>query len=224
MDVEIRTIAEDEFEEFLRAIVLSFSGVVTAEDLTRERLVAEIDRCLVAVDDGRMVGGAMAVTLPRDRARRRAGPSGGRDERRRPADAPPTRDQLVDHARAAGRHPFAGRVRSPCCTRPRAASTGASATAWRRSSARSTWRATGRRSSAGTGPPGACCCSHGAEAMPLMRQVYDRAQPRRPGMIAMDDAWWELLHFEDEQGEGRPDVLRRARHGRRRPTRTRPTA
>ena len=56
MDVEIRAIAEDEFEEFLRAVALSFSGVVTPEDLTRERLVAEIDRCLVAVDDGRMVG------------------------------------------------------------------------------------------------------------------------------------------------------------------------
>ena len=42
MDVEIRTIAEDEFEDCLRAIELSFSGGVTPEDLTRERLVAEI--------------------------------------------------------------------------------------------------------------------------------------------------------------------------------------
>ena len=43
-----------------------------------------------------------------------------------------------------------------------------------------------------------------AEAMPSMRQVYERAQPRRPGMIAMDDAWWEWLLFEDEKEKDDP--------------------
>ncbi len=37
-----------------------------------------------------------------------------------------------------------------------------------------------------------------------MRPVYDRAQPRRPGMIAMDDAWWEWLFFEKETEKDDP--------------------
>jgi len=50
MDVEIRTIADDEFEDCIRAIELSFSSGVSPETLTIGRLVAETDRCLVAVD------------------------------------------------------------------------------------------------------------------------------------------------------------------------------
>ena len=37
-----------------------------------------------------------------------------------------------------------------------------------------------------------------------MRAIYDRAQPRRPGMIAMDDAWWEWLFFEKESEKDEP--------------------
>jgi predicted acetyltransferase len=42
------------------------------------------------------------------------------------------------------------------------------------------------------------------EALPLMRPVYDRAQERRPGMIAMDDRWWEWLFFEEEKEKDEP--------------------
>jgi predicted N-acetyltransferase YhbS len=63
MDVEIRTIVEDEFEDCVRAIELSFSSGVSPEYLAIGRLVAETDRCLVAVDQGRMIGGTMAASL-----------------------------------------------------------------------------------------------------------------------------------------------------------------
>ena len=62
MDVEIRPIAEDEFEECLRSLELSFSGAITPEDVARERLIAETDRWLAAFDEGRMVGGAAAAS------------------------------------------------------------------------------------------------------------------------------------------------------------------
>ena len=42
------------------------------------------------------------------------------------------------------------------------------------------------------------------EALPLLRAIYDRAQPSRPGMIAMTDAWWELLFFEKEADKDDP--------------------
>jgi predicted acetyltransferase len=35
-------------------------------------------------------------------------------------------------------------------------------------------------------------------ALPSMRPVYDHVQSRRPGMIALDDRWWEALFFERE--------------------------
>ena len=107
MDVEIRTIAEDEFEDCHRAIELSFSSGVSPEDLTIGRLVAETDRCLVAVDQGRMIGGTMAASL------RFTVPGGAQVrtaaviERWRPTDASPSRDQHVADACAVGRRPVA---------------------------------------------------------------------------------------------------------------------
>jgi predicted acetyltransferase len=41
----------------------------------------------------------------------------------------------------------------------------------------------------------------GEEARPLIRLVYDEAQPSRPGMIALDDRWWEWMFFEGEKDE-----------------------
>ena len=43
-----------------------------------------------------------------------------------------------------------------------------------------------------------------SEALPAMRAIYDRAQPRRPGMIAMEDTWWEWLFFEKESEKDEP--------------------
>jgi predicted acetyltransferase len=45
-----------------------------------------------------------------------------------------------------------------------------------------------------------------ATALPLMRPVYDAERSRRPGMIAMDDRWWDLLFFESEKDKDEPIV------------------
>src|SRR6185503_8066766 len=62
MDIEVRPIVDAEFEECLRSLELSFSGSVTQEDMTRERLVLEVDRWHAAFDAGRIVGGAAAAS------------------------------------------------------------------------------------------------------------------------------------------------------------------
>lgn len=77
MTAEIRPIAEHEFEAAARSLETSFTGSFTEEDLRAERLVAEPDRWLAAVEDGRIVGGAAAasfqITVPGGRAVSAAG-------------------------------------------------------------------------------------------------------------------------------------------------------
>jgi predicted acetyltransferase len=203
MAVEIRTIAEDEFEEFGRAVALSFSGVLTPEDLTRERLVAEIDRCLVAVDDGRMVGGAMAVsfrvTVPGGAQVQAAGVTsvGVQPTHRRLGINSSIMRAQLDDIRARGES-IAVLYASEGGIYGRfgyglASFLGEIDLEGDRSTFVRGYRAAGH-----------VLLLPRAEAMPLMRQVYDRAQPRRPGMIAMDDAWWELLHFEDDKEKDDP--------------------
>ena len=43
-----------------------------------------------------------------------------------------------------------------------------------------------------------------AEALPLMRGVYDAEQARRSGMIAVDDRWWEWLFLESSKDVDEP--------------------
>ena len=99
-----------------------------------------------------------------------------------------------------------GRGASPSrrCTHRRAGSTVASATAWRRSWARSISKGIGPRSSADTAPAAGCGSFRRSEALPLMRPVYDEVQSRRPGMIALDDRWWRALFFERETEKDDP--------------------
>ena len=63
MDVEIRTIAEDEFETWMRAIESAFGGHVSSEDVENERKVIEPARCLAAFDEEDIVGCASSVVF-----------------------------------------------------------------------------------------------------------------------------------------------------------------
>lgn len=63
MDVEIRTIAEDEFETWMRAIESAFGGHVSPEDVQNERKVIDPARCLAAVDGDNIVGCASSVVF-----------------------------------------------------------------------------------------------------------------------------------------------------------------
>lgn len=63
MDVEIRTIAQDEFEAWMRAIETSFGGHLRAEDVENERKVLDPARCLAAIDGNEIVGCASSVVF-----------------------------------------------------------------------------------------------------------------------------------------------------------------
>jgi predicted acetyltransferase len=63
MDVEIRTIAEDEFETWMRAIESAFGGHVSPEDVQNERKVIDPARCLAAIDGVNIVGCASSVVF-----------------------------------------------------------------------------------------------------------------------------------------------------------------
>lgn len=64
MDVEIRTIAEDELDTYFRAMEAAFSSLPSDADLERERTMAEADRCFAAFDGPEIVGTAGAYTMP----------------------------------------------------------------------------------------------------------------------------------------------------------------
>jgi predicted acetyltransferase len=63
MDVEIRPIAEAEFEAWVQANEIAFGAFPAAEDVARERSVAELDRTFGAFDGDEIVGTAASFTL-----------------------------------------------------------------------------------------------------------------------------------------------------------------
>lgn len=63
MDIDVRVIAEGEFEAFMRALGDAFGEHVRPEDVERERSIGDLDRCLAAFDGGEIVGGTAAVTF-----------------------------------------------------------------------------------------------------------------------------------------------------------------
>jgi predicted acetyltransferase len=203
MDVEIRTIAADEFEECLRAIELSFSGAITREDVTRERLIAEMDRCLVAVDEGRMVAGTMAaslrITVPGGALVQAGGVTAvgvQPTHLRRGINTSLMRAQL-DDVRSRG-EPIAALYASEGGIYGRFG--------YGLASFLGEIDLEGDRSTFvhGYQPTGRVRLLPRSEALPLIRPVYDRAQSRRPGMIALDDHWWEAIFFEGEKEKDDP--------------------
>lgn len=63
MDVEIRPIAEDEFETWMRAIESAFGERPRPEDIENERKIIEPSRCLAAMDGDEIVGCASSVVF-----------------------------------------------------------------------------------------------------------------------------------------------------------------
>jgi predicted acetyltransferase len=203
MDVEIRPIAEDEFEECLRSLELSFSGAITPEDVARERLIAETDRWLAAFDEGRMVGGAAAAsyrfTVPGGAQVRAAGVTAvgvQPTHRRRGINTSLMRAQL-DDVRSRG-EPIAVLYASEGGIYGRF---GYGLASFLGEIDLEADRSTFIR---GYRPSGRVRLLPRGEALSLMRPVYDRSQSRRPGMIAMDDRWWEWLFFEEEKEKDEP--------------------
>ncbi len=203
MDVEIRTITEEEFEAAFRSIETSFGGVATEEDLRHELAVAEVDRWLAAFDDGTIVGGAAAasfeITVPGGRQLPTAGITAvgvQPTHRRRGINTALMRAQLDDvHERG---EPLAMLYASEGGIYGRFGYGVASYLAEinlevDRSSFVRGYRTSGR-----------IRLLDRSTALPLMRPVYDAEHAGRAGMVAMDDRWWEHLFFESERDKDEP--------------------
>jgi predicted acetyltransferase len=203
MDVEIRTITEGELEGWLGSLALSFSEAFTPEDIAHERLVAETDRMIGAFDDGRIVGGAAAVsfriTVPGGVEVPAAGVTAvgvQPSHRRRGLNGSLMRAQLDDvHTRG---EPIAVLYASEGGIYGRFG--------YGLASLLGEIDLDGERSAFNRGyrPTGNVRLMTRGEALPLMRPVYDRAQAARPGMIALDDRWWQWLFFEGEKEKDDP--------------------
>ena len=63
MDIEVRPIAPDEFEAFVRATVASFGAIYHPEELERNRTEFEPGRSLAAFDGADIVGTAGGVSF-----------------------------------------------------------------------------------------------------------------------------------------------------------------
>ena len=171
--------------------------------MTRERLVLEVDRWHAAFDDGRIVGGAAAAsyrfTVPGGAQVSGAGVTAvgvQPTHRRRGINAALMRAQLDDvHVRG---EPIAVLYASEGGIYGRF---GYGLSAFLGEIDFEGGRSTFIR---GYRPVGSVRLLPRAEALPAMRAIYDRAQPRRPGMIAMDDGWWEWLFFEKESEKDEP--------------------
>src|SRR5918994_1217324 len=63
MDIEIRTITDDERADWVRAADIAFSAVSKDDEVEASLPVIETDRSFAAVDGGRMVATAAAITF-----------------------------------------------------------------------------------------------------------------------------------------------------------------
>jgi predicted acetyltransferase len=203
MDPAIRTLTEAEFEPALRSLEASFSGSITEEDVARERPIAELDRWHAAFDEDRIVGGAAAVTY------RMTVPGGAQvptagvtavgvlpTHRRRGVSTALMRAQLDDiHERG---EPLAALYASEGGIYGRFGyGTAVFMGEINLEVARSAFVR-------GFQPSGKVRLLPRDEALPAMRAVYDAEQSGRPGMIGMDERWWQWLFAVSKKEEDEP--------------------
>jgi predicted acetyltransferase len=200
MDVEIRTIGPDEIDAYIVAFGLAFSDPTTEELLRRERPVVEADRSHAAFEDGEIVGGAQAasfrMTMPGGASVPVAGvvAVGVRPtHRRRGINTALMRAQLDDvHDRGEA---LAALYASEAGIYGRfgyglASFMGELNLEVERSAFGPAYR-----------PSGRVRLLDRDVALPLMREVHDEAAADRPGMLMLDDRWWDREYFpwESEQ-------------------------
>lgn len=198
--IEIRTIVDDELEAFCRSLETAFSSALVPEELEQVRLVAETDRMHAAFEEGEIVGGAdaasFAVTVPGGAQVAAAGITGvgvKPTHRRRGINRALMRAQLDDvHRREeplavlfASEGGIYGRFGYGLASFAGAIDLGVERSAFVR----------------GYRPTGRVRLLDRAAALPLMRPVYDVVQAERPGMIRVDDRWWQWSFFQRKKDE-----------------------
>ncbi len=203
MDLEIRTISAEEFDAFARALEGSFSGTITPEELELERTIAEIDRYHAAFEDGAVVGCAAAVTY------RMTVPGGAQvqtagvtavgvlpSHRRRGVNTSLMRTQLED-IRARGECLAALYASQGAIYGRFGYGLGSFATELN-------LETTGSAFVRGYRTAGRVRLLPRGDALPRMRPVLDAVVPTRPGMIELDDRWFEWRFAELERDKEHP--------------------
>lgn len=202
MDIEIRTIAEDEFEAWMHAIETAFGGHVRPEDVELERSVLEPARCLAAIDDGEIVGCASSViftmTVPAGVTVPTVGVTGvgvKPTHRRRGVNTALMRRQL-DDARQSG-EPVAALFASEGGIYGRFGyGLGSMTAATDLETARSAFVP-------GSEATGRVRMFDRDGARDRIIAVYDRARLNRPGAMAMDAIWFDYQFADKQHGEER---------------------
>ena len=194
MDVHIRPIADDELEAYCIALEVAFSDRLAEGDLDRERLIAVPDRYLAAFDGDQIVGGAASLliemTLPGARAAMCSFVTAvgvKPTHRRRGINTALMRRQLDDlHERG---EPFAALWASEAGIYGRYG--------YGLGSLISTLSIDADRSRfvRGYEPAGSVELLQRDDAMPVMRDVYERVRRTRPGMLALTGVWSDWHWF-----------------------------
>ena len=196
MDIEIRTIREEEFVEHELALEAAFHGAPHADEIESFRRVAELDRCFAAFDSGEIVGGAdtgsFRMTVPGG-VLPTAGVTGvgvKPTHRRMGVNTALMRWQL-DDIRERG-EPIAVLFASEGSIYGRYGyGLGTFGCDMDLETDRSEY-VRGHTSS------GRVRLLAREEALPLMRPVYDRVWSQRPGMLELDERWFEHMTYEPE--------------------------
>jgi predicted acetyltransferase len=202
-EVTIRAIAPDELPAFMSTLEFAFHGREHEDDLEQERLIAEPDRYFVALDGDRMVGTAGACTT------RFTVPGGGSIT----APGVTAVGVLASHRRRGINTRLMAALLDQAAERGEAlAYLWASESAiygrfgYGMASLSADIELAANRSAFvdGVEVPGRVRLLPRDEALPLMRTAYDAAAAERPGMIAVDDQWWQWLFFERKKDRDEP--------------------
>lgn len=200
MDVEIRPITAGEFEDYTRAVSLSFGMQPQAEEVDVWRLVSEPERSLAAFEAGKIVGTAAAfsltLTVPGGQVPMAGVTAVGvaPTHRRKGLLTALMRRQMDDYR--SGPEPIAGLWASEGAIYQRF---GYGLAAYEvgieidrnRSAFAKPYEATGRVNVLGK-----------ADALERFPAIYDRILPVQPGMVARTPAWWQEIYADLERSRG----------------------
>jgi len=201
--VDYRTITAEEIDPFFAALSMAFADAhPDPEELRSDRMVLETDRAFAAFEDGRIVGCTGLFT------QRMVVPGG--------ALVPTAGITLVGvlptHRRRGILRELMQRMCAQALERGEVVTTlfaseaaiygrfgfGAAAhhLAFDIALERVRW-------APDTGPSGRVMLRSRQEAMPSMRQIYDRVFLQRPGALEVDDRWMEVAFWESSKDEER---------------------
>ncbi len=197
MTSEIRPIAQEEADAFLRADSRAFGHHASAEAIQRERSVLEVERTLAAFDGSQIVGGAAALSFEMSvpGGRLRTGGVGwvtAQPTHRRRGFMTQLIKQLLEDIHARD-EPLAALWASESIIYSRFG--------YGIATVRERWSIQRQHTAFAHGPKpsGQVALLEPGEAQREFPEVYARALAQRPGSIPRGDAWWRYRLWDLEE-------------------------